>query len=145
MKDSAMHPNVRSLRAIYADLTRIGEYAADDMVLHKAERAFVRDAAAGRAVGKEAAVAHERELVRMTGGTLVMDVEHMVANDHFGAVFGVLRAHRDGATLAVPFCGVWRFRGGLVTEHWENAYDVLTVEAFLSGKPRTDPVHGNED
>ncbi|MDI1448828.1 nuclear transport factor 2 family protein [Polyangium sp. 6x1] len=143
--NTAIHPNVRSLRAIYADLTRIGEYSADDVVLHKADRAFLRDAAAGRAVGREAVVTHERELVRMTDGTLVMDVEHMVANDHFGAVFGVLRAHRAGATLAIPFCGVWRFRDGLVTEHWENAYDVGAVQAFLMGDSKSAPVHGNED
>ncbi|MRG97049.1 nuclear transport factor 2 family protein [Polyangium spumosum] len=123
------------LRAVYADLTRIGEFAADDMVLHRADRAFYREAAAGRVVGREAAVRHERDLIRSTGGTLVMDVEQIVANDHFGAVFGVLRARReDGATLAVPFCGLWRFREGLILEHWENAYDLAAVQAFLSGE-----------
>jgi hypothetical protein len=137
MNTAATHPNVRTLRAIYADLTRLGEYAADDMVLHAAEREVSSDVTAGRIVGKEAAVAKERELIRLTGGTLVMDVEHIAANDHFGAVFGVLRAHRGRATLAIPFCGVWRFRDGLITEHWENAYDVSAVQAFLSGETST--------
>src|SRR5689334_2633316 len=108
MSTTTTHPNVQKLRVIYADLTRLGEFAADDMVLHTAEREAVRDVAAKRIVGKEACVAKERDLIRLTGGTLLMDVEHMVANDHFGAVFGVLRAHRGGATLAVPFCGLWR-------------------------------------
>jgi ketosteroid isomerase-like protein len=139
MNKSTIHPNVRTLRAIYADLTRLGEFADDDMVLHKADRELSRDMAARRAVGKEAAVAHERELIRMTGGTLVMDVEHITVNDHFGAVFGVLRARRGGATLAVPFCGLWRFRDGKITEHWENAYDLSTVQAFLSGETSTAP------
>lgn len=139
MSSAATHPNVRTLRAIYADLKRLGEFAADDMVLHKADREFCRELAARRAVGKEAAVAHERELIRMTGGTLVMDVEHITVNDHFGAVFGVLRAQRGGATLAMPFCGLWRFRDGLITEHWENAYDVAAVGAFLSGETSTKP------
>jgi ketosteroid isomerase-like protein len=139
MNTAATHPNVQTLRAIYADLTRLGEYAADDMVLHTAEREICSDVAARRAVGKEAAVAKERELIRLTGGTLVMDVEQIVANDHFGAVFGVLRANCGGATLAMPFCGLWRFRDGLITEHWENAYDVSVVAAFLGDKTSTAP------
>jgi len=127
------HPNVQKLRAIYADLTRIGEFAASDMVLHTAAREFCSDPAARRVVGKEACVAHERELIRQTGNTLVMDVQHIAANDHFGAVLGVLRARHGGATLAMPFCGLWRFREGLIVEHWENAYDVPSTMAFLGG------------
>jgi hypothetical protein len=134
MSTNEIHPNVRTLRAIYADLTRLGEFAADDMVLHSAEREVLSDPTAGRIVGKRAAVAKERDLIRLTGGTLVMDVEHIAANDHFGTVVGVLRAHRGAATLAVPFCGVWRFRNGLITEHWENAYDLSAFATFLGGK-----------
>jgi hypothetical protein len=139
MSITATHPNVRTLRALYADLTRLGEHAADDMVLHAAEREVSSDVTAGRIVGKEAAVAKERELIHLTGGTLVMDVEHIAANDHFGAVIGVLRAHRGGATLAVPFCGLWRFCDGLITEHWENVYDVSAIKTFLSDGTSTAP------
>ncbi|MDC3959114.1 nuclear transport factor 2 family protein [Polyangium jinanense] len=145
MNTTAIHPNVRMLRTLYANLARIGEFVTDDMILHKADRAFFRDAMAGRVVGREAAVAHERELIALTGNTLVMDVEHITANDHFGAVFGILRAHRDGAKLAVPFCGVWRFRDGRITEHWENAYDVVTVQAFLCGNEISSAFVHNED
>jgi hypothetical protein len=135
MSTNENHPNVRTLRAIYADLTRLGEFAADDMILNSAEREVLSDHKAGRIVGKKAAVAKERDLIRLTGGTLVMDVEHIAANDHFGTVFGVLRAHRGAAKLAVPFCGVWRFRDGLITEHWENAYDLSAFATFLGGQP----------
>jgi ketosteroid isomerase-like protein len=124
------HPNARTLRAIYADLTRLGEYTSEDVVLHPADRG-------APVVGRERAVAKERDLIRLTGGTLVMDVERIVANDQFGAVLGVLRAHRDGQSLAVPFCGLWRFREGRVTEHWENAYDLSALDAFLAGGPPT--------
>ncbi len=34
-----------------------------------------------------------------------MDVQHIFANDHFGAAFGVLRAHLGGASLAMPLAG----------------------------------------
>lgn len=135
MSTNENHPNVRTLRAVYADLTRLGEFAADDMVLHSAEREVVTDPAAKRIVGKKACVAKERDLIRITGNTLVMDVEHIAANDHFGTVVGVLRAHRGDAKLAVPFCGVWRFRDGLITEHWENAYDLSAFATFLGAQP----------
>lgn len=122
------HPNAETLRGIYADLTRLEHHATADIVLHAAERANGE----GRYVGKQAAMAKERELIRLTGGTLVMDVQHIVADDHFGAVLGVLRARRRDRDLAVPFCGLWRFRDGLITEHWENAYDVSAIARFLT-------------
>src|SRR5512143_540243 len=100
---AAVHPNAEILRYIYADLTRLEAYASDDMVLYAAERTTGE----GRYVGMYAAVAKEHELIQLTDGTLVMDVEHIVANDHFGAVLGVLRARRNGRALAVPFCGLW--------------------------------------
>lgn len=127
------HPNVNILRAIYADLTRIGEYAADDIVLHAAER----ESGNGRYEGKQAVVAKEQELISLTGNTLDMDVEQITANDYFGAVLGVLRGHRDGDTLAVPFCGLWRFRDGLIVEHWENAYELTALARFGTYAHRT--------
>ncbi|MGH3855664.1 MAG: nuclear transport factor 2 family protein [Pseudonocardiaceae bacterium] len=123
-----VHRNAEILRAIYTDLTRIGEYASDDIVLHAAERDLVD----GRYVGKQAVVAKERELLRLTGNTLVMDVEHIIANDYFGAVIGVLRAHGEDVILAVPFCGLWRFRDGLIVEHWENAYEISALTRFAA-------------
>ncbi|MFC0430396.1 nuclear transport factor 2 family protein [Kutzneria buriramensis] len=122
------HPNVETLRAVYADLARIGEYTSADVVLHAAERG----PADIRYVGRRAVVDKEKELIRLTGDTLVMDVDQIVADDHFGAVLGVLRAHRDGDTVAVPFCGLWRFRDGLIVEHWENAYELAGLTRFLA-------------
>ncbi|MFJ2008429.1 nuclear transport factor 2 family protein [Streptomyces chartreusis] len=119
------HPNVDALREIYANLTRLGDYAADDIVLHTANREVMPEH--GKIHGKEAAVAKERQLIAATGNTLVMDVQDIIANDYFGAVMGVLRAHQDGKALAMPFCGLWRFRDGRIVEHWENAYDIAAL------------------
>jgi ketosteroid isomerase-like protein len=123
------HPNVEILRSIYADLTLLGEYADDGMVLHDAER----QESDGRHVGRQAAVDKERALIESTGGTLLMDVEAIIANDYFGTVIGVLRASRDGRDLAMPFCGLWRFKDGRIVAHWENAYDASEIRRFLSG------------
>lgn len=34
--------------------------------------------------------------------------------------------------LAVPFCGVWRFQGGKLVEHWENAADPAELGRWLA-------------
>jgi ketosteroid isomerase-like protein len=135
-KDSATtdeHPNVAVLRAIYADLTRIAEYVDDDVVLHAAEQDI--PGAVPSYTGPQAVLDKEVDLIRTTAGTLVMDVDFIAANDYFGAVSGYLRASLDGDSIAMPFCGLWRFRDGRITEHWENAYSATEFAEFLSQHP----------
>lgn len=127
------HPNASVLRAIYADLTRISDYVADDVVLHAAERDL--PGAVPVYTGAEAVLGKEVDLVRRTAGTLVMDVDFVSANEHFGAVSGYLRACLDGEDTAMPFCGLWRFRDGRIVEHWENAYSAVDFAEFLSRHP----------
>lgn len=124
------HPNVAVLRTIYQDLRRIADFSHESVVLHPAERSIRPDALA--VVGKQAVLAKELELIRMTEGSLIMDVTQIVANEFFGAVLGILRAAKAGRELAIPFCGLWRFRDGLVVEHWENAYDASAMGSFLT-------------
>ncbi len=122
------HPNVGTLRAVYAELPRIAEFATEDIVLHRADRTPENPHALR---GVEAALAHERALVRMTGDTLVMDVAQISANDHFGTVIGVLRA-TSPREIAMPFCGLWRFVDGRLAEHWENAYDPAALRDLFA-------------
>jgi ketosteroid isomerase-like protein len=132
-KDPTMtgeHPNVAVLRAIYADLTRISEYLDDDVVLHAAERDI--PGAVRSYTGTRAVVEKEIDLVRRTGSTLVMEVDFIAANDYFGAAGGYLRARLDGESIAMPFCGLWRFREGRIVEHWENAYAAAELGEFLA-------------
>ena len=127
---STVHPYVEVLQTIYADLTRIDDYAADEIVLHTADPSDA--GGTGIVSGKQAVVAKERELIALTENTLFMDVQDIIANDYFGAVTGILRAHREDSVLAVPFCGLWRFKGGLIVEHWENAYDLSAFAEFFA-------------
>jgi len=113
-----VHPHTEVLRAVYGDLARLKDYVSDDVVLHRAGRTLDD---LGPCVGKDAVMAHEHALLDLAEGTLVMDVQHIVANDHFGAVLGVLRIRRPQEN-ATPFCGLWRFADGRIVEHWENAY-----------------------
>ena len=127
----AAHPNVETLRTIYADLTCIADHCDDDVVLHTADRAITDGPGIVR--GKDAVLAQEKALIRATGGTLLMDVQDIIANDHFGAVTGILRARLATGDVAMPFCGLWRFRDGRIIEHWENAYQAsVLLEAFTT-------------
>lgn len=127
----AEHANVAVLEALYADLSTIGRYLAPDVVLHAAEREL--PGAKPTHIGRDAVVAKELDLIRATAGTLDMDVDQIIANNHFGAVTGRLRARKNGHDIAMPFCGLWRFRDGKIIEHWENAYDAAAFGAFLTG------------
>ncbi|KAI1344123.1 hypothetical protein F5Y15DRAFT_410974 [Xylariaceae sp. FL0016] len=117
VKEPAPFPTTAALlHYLYRDLTRLSDVASADLVLHPFAPANSQPL-----VGIAAAQAHEEALVKATRATLVMDVESVTANDNFGVVMGTLRAKKDGLKdLAMPFCGVWRFEGGLAVEHWEN-------------------------
>ncbi|KAK3938607.1 nuclear transport factor 2 family protein [Diplogelasinospora grovesii] len=129
------------LRYLYTDLTRISQVSSEDIVLHPADRA-IRPREPLR--GIVAAQAHEEALIAATGGTLVMDVQSISANNNFGAVLGILRSKRKRVTaegrlleeenLAIPFCGVWRFVNGKAVEHWENATDPAELGRWLGPK-----------
>jgi hypothetical protein len=77
-------------------------------------------------------LAHEVELLRLSGNTLVMDVQHVEANNHFGIVMGNLCLRNGSSEAFVAFCGVWRFHDCLIVEHWENAYDTSALAEMLS-------------
>ena len=85
---------------------------------------------------------HELALIRMTGNTLVMQVQQIVANDSFGAVLGALQVDKQGKRLEMPFCGLWRFRSGRIIEHWGNAYDISAFGQFLLGEVASNPFEG---
>ncbi|KAK3684119.1 hypothetical protein B0T22DRAFT_270095 [Podospora appendiculata] len=120
------------LRFLYQDLSRISQVAADDILLHRADR-DLSSPPLPPVRGKRAVQAHEDALIAATGGTLVMEVHHVQADEHFGTVLGTARATARGqADLAMPFCGVWRFVEGRAVEHWENAMDAAAMARWLA-------------
>ena len=126
---SVTHPNIEILRALYADLSSIDKYADDNIILHTAAREIPGHTT--RIIGKKAVLEKELELIRLSNDTLLMDVQDIIANDHFGAVLGVLRICIKGKECEMPFCGLWRFSNGRIVEHWENAYDALKLNSYF--------------
>jgi SnoaL-like domain len=124
--DSSNQKHCEILRYIYQDFDRLAGTAAGNIILHTADRELVPD---GVRRGLASVIEHERGLLAATEGTLVMDVRQVIADDHFGAVMGILRASKP-TEIAMPFCGLWRFADGQLVEHWENAYN----PAALAGR-----------
>jgi hypothetical protein len=134
--DRKPHPHVEILRAIYADLSLLTEFASEDIVLHAAGPRDVMAAGSrgimtGDYIGKRAVLAREMDLFRRSGGSPVMTLDDIVANDYFGAVLGRLTANRHGHRFEGEFCGLWRFCDGYIVEHWENAADWPEAERFF--------------
>lgn len=128
MAERQPHPHEEMLRAIYADLSLLGRFASEDIVLHAHGS---RDIMTGDYVGKQAVLAREAELYRRSGGSLAMTADHVVANDSFGAVLGRFTANRNGTRFVAEVCGVWRFADGLIVEHWEHCADWPAAERFI--------------
>ncbi|MBI6680853.1 nuclear transport factor 2 family protein [Pseudomonas viridiflava] len=126
-----LHPNVETLRAIYKDLARIAEFADHDIVLHKADRGA--RGGLSMVIGRRSVQNHELDLIEHTRQTLYMDVHEIAADDHFGSVMGYMRATCERKKIAMPFCGLWRFRDGKIVEHWENVYDIRAFGSFMMG------------
>jgi hypothetical protein len=123
------HRNVALLRQAYQDLDFLASCLDDGVVLHPAERSL----GAQRLVGKTAVLEYLHATFDSPGVTVSMDVAQIIADDTFGAVTGVLRAALGDATIAMPFCGLWRFAAGRIVEHWENAYEPAKLAAFFAG------------
>ncbi len=100
-----LHSNREVLRAVYKDMTRITEFADADIVLHKADQGA--GGGLSIAIGREAVLSHQINLIRRTHQTLYMDVHDIIANDHFGSVLGEMRASCEGRKIIMPFatCG----------------------------------------
>ncbi|GAB1311717.1 hypothetical protein MFIFM68171_01927 [Madurella fahalii] len=152
-KPSHSHPNppmnfpntTARLIYLYADVTRISQISSPHVILHPADRDLTNPPRPP-VRGIAAVQAYEEALVAATGGTLVMEVESIAANEVFGCVMGVLRAGREDndddddkndaaaaadngegegrerrkpkGKIAMRFCGVWKFdEEGRAVEH----------------------------
>lgn len=117
------------MRTGYAALTRLEDYASDDVLLHGANHTVEDGIPASARMRSWLA---SRPLLAAADGTLVMDVQHIVANDHFRRCLG---RHADspparGRHTVSAACG--SFKDGRPVQRWENAYDAPALIAALT-------------
>ena len=117
------HPNVELLLRGYAGDQEVfpGRWA-DDIIVH-APSLTPSNPTSGVFYGKQAMLEHQQVFMEMSDGTLKVEPAEGIADDHFAAILGRITIRRKGRVLDQPVCGVYRFRGDLIAEHWENVED----------------------
>ena len=132
----AEHPNVQRIRDAYdafaaADLTAALKDLAPDGVFHfNGEGPNSGDHKGAEAIGTALV-----NLFELTGGTQVLDIKSVFADDHRGVV--VLRetaTRTDGVKLDVNECHVLAFDGeGRITDLWDLPDDPEAHDRFFDG------------
>lgn len=128
------HPNARRIRALFAafrsgDVATIADAIDEDAVWRFPGR---RGRLAGEHAGRAAILRFLAQVPALTGGSFHVDLEHVVADDAWAAVFFRGHGEREGRTLDNPTVLRVRLRDGRLREVWEFVWDLEHVEAFWS-------------
>jgi ketosteroid isomerase-like protein len=67
---------------------------------------------------------------QLTGGTMRLELEDVLANDSRAVALFRGRATREGRTLDNPTCLRMRIENGQIVEVWEFVWDLFAVDAF---------------
>ena len=130
------HPGVQRAKE-YVDRFTEGDRAAlrdfysDDVVWHVGGRHPL----SGDYKGRDALFAYFDKVRELTGGTLRLEPESIVASDRYTAMFTRVTAQREGRDkdLDVVLAQIYRNGpDGRWSEYWAVADDQETVDAFWS-------------
>ena len=128
------HPGVERAResmALYVkgDFDRLRDYYADDVVWHVGGKHPL----SGDYRGRDALFGYFRRIRELTGGTMGLEAEAILASDRHVAMFTRVTARRDERTLDVLLAQAFRLDAdGRCVEYWAGAEDQDAVDAFWS-------------
>lgn len=127
------HPNESVLQQGYEafaerDPDRLFSLLTDDVALHIPGRA----AFSGSHRGKEGVVALFEQLDALTGGTLELELQHVLADGEFGVALVLTTAEREGRAYEGRDVHVWRIAEGRLAELWVHPGDQYEADAFFS-------------
>jgi ketosteroid isomerase-like protein len=120
---------VREALEAYAkrDLDAVGDQLAKNIVWHVAGD----HALSGDYEGRDAVLDYFRQVQQLTGDSLELEVDEIVANDHFAAVFLHAKGKRQERELEVKMAEAIRFDDdGRWAEYWAMANDQTAVNEF---------------
>ena len=129
----ADHPNVELLRKGYGaygsgDLAVLTELFADDLVWHVAGR----NQLSGDYKGRDQVFGFFGKIMELSGGTAVLDVHDILANDEHGVVLVSNSATRDGKSFSGQDVHTFHIREGRVVEFWDLPVDQYAADEFWS-------------
>lgn len=120
---------VELLKKIYANPELVFEHLHPDFTLHSPGRSPI----AGTFYGAEGIRKHFADFERLSSGSYKHDVqEAYLADDNWGMVVSVMEGERNGVSLDMWGFGLWRFKDGLLIDHWETLSDPEQWDKFWS-------------
>ncbi|HJP66654.1 MAG TPA: nuclear transport factor 2 family protein [Actinomycetota bacterium] len=128
------HPGVSRVREYLdtfaaQDMDRLREFFADDIVWHVAGDHPL----SGDYRGKDALFDYFARVREMTGGTLTLEPQSILASDNHTAMFTRVQAQREGKQMDVVLAQAFDVgRDGRWTEYYALANDQAAVDAFWS-------------
>lgn len=126
------HPNVsriqKALEAYAAsDWSAMKPFLDDDIVWHVGGNHPL----SGTYKGQEAVLGYFAKAQELTGGSLKLSVDEILANDSYGAVWLTATGAREGRTLDVQLAEAFRLGSdGKWVEYWALADDQPAVDDF---------------
>ena len=128
------HPNEDLLREGYAafgrgDLDALqNQFFAPDITWHYPGKSPF----AGDYRGTGEVVGWLMRTFEVTGGTIRVDLNTVVANDDVAVALTTINAQRDGKAISDDTVQVFRIRGGKATEVWTYPAGLYANDAFWS-------------
>lgn len=128
------HPNEDLLREGYAafgrgDLDALqDQFFAPDITWHYPGKSPF----AGDYHGTGEVVGWLVRTFEVSGGTVRVDLNAVVANDDLAVALTTVNAQRDGKAITDDTVQVFRIRDGKATEVWSYPADLYAVDAFWS-------------
>ncbi len=128
------HPNAILIRSLFAafrerDIEKIRDVLAEDATWHFPGK---DGKLAGAHKGHAEIFSFLAQVSQLTDGTFELDLEEVLANDHYAVVFFRGHAQRKGRHLDNPTCLKVRLEDGRATELLEFVWDLPSVDEFWS-------------
>ena len=121
--------NVELLKKIYANPDLVFEHLHPDFTLHSPGNSPI----AGTFHGAEGIREHFADMDARSTGSFNHDVhEAYLADENWGMVVHCMQGERNGVHLDMWGFGLWRFKDGLIIDHWENVADPKLWDQFWS-------------
>jgi ketosteroid isomerase-like protein len=125
------HPNEELLRKAYegfatGNMEPVTAAFDENIVWHSPGRSAI----SGDFEGRDAVMAFFGKVVELSGGTFVLSVHDVLANDEHGAGLIHATAKRGDASWEGNIVHVIHFTGGRVTEVWVHEQDQYTTDEF---------------
>lgn len=120
---------VELLKKIYANPELAFEHLHPDFKLHSPGHSQI----AGTFHGAEATRKHLEHMDELSAGSFNHDVhEAYLADENWGMVVHCMEGERNGVKLDMWGFGIWRFKDGLLIDHWEHVADPELWDRFWS-------------